>query len=66
MPKDALRPFSISSFLYSNLAMVDLIVLAVCLTMTEAKHINPTVAECVVALQRLIEVVLSDHGETLH
>jgi hypothetical protein len=46
--------------------VVDLIVLAVCLTMTEAKHINPTVAECVVAFQRLIEVVIFDHGETLH
>jgi hypothetical protein len=46
--------------------VVDLIVLAVCLTMTDAKQINPTVAECVVAFQRLIEVVLSDHGETLH
>ena len=34
--------------------VVDLIVLAVCLTMTEAKQLNPTVAECVVAFQRLI------------
>ena len=46
--------------------VVDLIVLAVCMTMTEAKHIEPTVAECVVAFQRLIEVVISDHRETLH
>ena len=46
--------------------VVDLIVLAVCMTMTEAKHINPTVAECVVAFHRVIEVVLSDSVETLH
>lgn len=46
--------------------VVDLIVFAVCMTMTEAKHINPSVAECVVAFNRLIEVVISDGGETLH
>lgn len=46
--------------------VVDLIVVAVCMTMTEAKHINPTVAECVVAFQRLTEIVVSDHAGTLH
>lgn len=46
--------------------VVDLIVVAVCMTMTETKHIDPTAAECIVAFDRLIGLVLAGEEKILH